>query len=106
MSSERQQTESGMVSHGVSPWNLVWSYAVLRFALGTTFLFHGISRFVSGWSAFVDQMIHNFHNTFLPHFMVQPFALSVPPVEAVLGTLLCLGLWVPGFQPGFQGHTT
>ena len=87
MSSERQQTEAGMA------WNLVWSYAVLRCTLGTTFLFHGITRFVSGWSAFAEQMVQNFHNTFLPDFMVRPFALSVPPVEVVLGTLLCLGLF-------------
>jgi thiosulfate dehydrogenase [quinone] large subunit len=38
-------------------------------------------------------MVQNFHNTLLPDFMVRPFALSVPPVEAVLGTLLCLGLF-------------
>ena len=93
MSSERQQTESGMGSPGVLAWNVAWSYAVLRFTLGTTFLLHGITRFVSGWSAFADQMVQSFHNTFLPDFMVRPFALSVPPVEAVLGTLLCLGLF-------------
>src|SRR5271167_1530390 len=93
MRSERQQTESGMVSPGVPPWNVVWSYAVLRFTLGTTFLFHGITRFGSGWFAFADQMVQNFHDTFLPEFLVRPFGLSVPPVETLLGTLLCLGLF-------------
>src|ERR1700740_836442 len=38
-------------------------------------------------------MVQSLHNTFLPDFLVRPFALSVPPVEAVLGTLLCLGLF-------------
>src|ERR1700688_4778231 len=90
MSSERQQSETGM---GGFAWNLAWSYAILRFTLGTTFLLHGIVRFVSGWSAFADQMVQNFHNTFLLDWMVRPFALSVPPVEAVLGILLCLGLF-------------
>jgi thiosulfate dehydrogenase [quinone] large subunit len=93
MSSERRRTESGMGLPGGSAWNVVWSYAVLRLTLGITFLFHGITRFVSGWFAFADQMMQNFSNTFLPDFMVRPFALSVPPVEAVLGTLLCLGLF-------------
>ena len=55
---------------------------------------HGVARFVSGWSAFADQMVQSFHTTFLPDFLVRPFALSVPPVEAVLGTLLCLGLFI------------
>src|ERR1017187_2930386 len=93
MSSERQQTESEKGLPGGPAWNLVWSYAALRFTLGTTFLFHGITRFVSGWSVFADQMVQNFHNTFLPDFMVRPFALSVPPVEVVLGTLLGVGLF-------------
>jgi thiosulfate dehydrogenase [quinone] large subunit len=93
VSSERQQPESEMGVPGGPAWNVAWSYAVLRFTLGTTFLLHGITRFVSGWSAFADQMVQSFHNTFLPDFMVRPFALSVPPVEAVLGTLLCLGLF-------------
>jgi thiosulfate dehydrogenase (quinone) large subunit len=93
MSSEPQQMPTGMGWPGGPAWNVVWSYAVLRFTLGTTFLFHGITRFVSGWIAFADQMVQNFHNTFLPDFLVRPFALSVPPVEAVLGVLLCLGLF-------------
>ena len=93
MSGERQQIETRFVSQGIPLWNLVWSYAVLRFTLGTTFLFHGISRFESGWNAFADQMVQNFHNTFLPDFMVRSFALSVPPVEVVLGVMLCLGLF-------------
>jgi thiosulfate dehydrogenase [quinone] large subunit len=38
-------------------------------------------------------MVQGFHGTILPNFMVRPFALSVPPLEAVLGTLLCLGLF-------------
>jgi thiosulfate dehydrogenase [quinone] large subunit len=96
MRSERQQIESGQGLADGSAWNLVWSYAVLRLTLGTTFLFHGITRFVSGWSAFADQMVQNFHNTFLPDFMVRPFALSVPPVETVVGALLCLGLFTRG----------
>ena len=93
MSSERQASESEIGLRGDPAWNVAWSYAVLRFTLGATFLLHGITRFVSGWSAFADQMVQSFHNTFLPDFMVRPFALSVPPVEAVLGTLLCLGLF-------------
>jgi thiosulfate dehydrogenase [quinone] large subunit len=89
MSCERQQTESG----SAPAWNVVWSYAILRFTLGITFFFHGVIRFVSGWTAFADQMVLNFHDTFLPDFLVRPFAWSVPPVEALLGTLLCLGLF-------------
>jgi thiosulfate dehydrogenase [quinone] large subunit len=93
MSSERQQIESGMGLPGGPAWSVVWSYAILRFTLGITFFFHGVIRFVSGWSAFADQMVLNFHDTFLPDFLVRPFALSVPPVEALLGALLCLGLF-------------
>jgi thiosulfate dehydrogenase (quinone) large subunit len=93
MGNEPQKSESGTALPCGPAWNVAWSYAVLRFTLGITFLFHGITRFVSGWSAFADQMVQSFHNTFLPDFMVRPFAWSVPPVEAVLGVLLCLGLF-------------
>jgi len=57
MSSERQQAESEMGSPGGPVWNVAWSYAILRFTLGTTFLLHGVTRFVRGWSAFADEMV-------------------------------------------------
>jgi len=91
MRSELEQPET--VLHGGPAWNVAWSYAVLRFTLGTTFLLHGVTRFLGGWSGLADQLVQSFHSTFLPDFLVRPFALSVPPVEAVLGTLLCLGLF-------------
>jgi len=48
MSSERQQSISRTELPGGPAWNMVWSYAVLRFTLGTTFLLHGITRFGNG----------------------------------------------------------
>jgi thiosulfate dehydrogenase [quinone] large subunit len=93
MSGDQQQPERVIGLPGRQPWNVVWSYAVLRCTLGITFLFHGVTRLVSGWSAFADEMARSFHQTFLPDFMVRPFALSVPPVEAILGALLCVGLF-------------
>jgi thiosulfate dehydrogenase (quinone) large subunit len=38
-------------------------------------------------------MVQSFHTAFLPDFLVRPFALSVPPVEADLGRMPCLGLF-------------
>jgi thiosulfate dehydrogenase [quinone] large subunit len=75
------------------PWNIAASYAVLRLTLGVTFLFHGVTRLVNGVSAFADQMVQSFQHTFLPAALVRPFALCVPPVELILGLLLCLGLF-------------
>jgi thiosulfate dehydrogenase [quinone] large subunit len=75
------------------PWNIAASYAVLRVTLGVAFVFHGVTRFVNGVSAFADQMVQSFQHTFLPAALVRPFALSVSPVELVLGLLLCLGLF-------------
>jgi hypothetical protein len=65
---------------GGPAWGVAWSYAVLHFTLGTTFLFHGITRFVRGWSGFADQMVQSFRDAFLPDFVVRPFALGVPRV--------------------------
>jgi thiosulfate dehydrogenase (quinone) large subunit len=96
MSSESQQAQSGMRVPSGHALNVVSSYAVLRFTVGTTFLFHGVTRFLSGWSAFADQIVQNFHDTFLAVYLVRVFALSVPPVEVVLSILLCLGLFTRG----------
>jgi len=92
MTSEGRNLGPTMLPGGPA-WSLVASYAVLRFTLGIAFLFHGITRFVNGWLVFADQMVRDFRDTFLPDFMVRPFALSTPPVETVLGVLLCLGLF-------------
>ena len=93
MSGDRPQPGPGIMLPSGPAWNVAWSYAVLRFTLVISFLFHGLTRFVSGWFAFADQIVQSFQQTFLPDFMVRPFALSVPPVEAILGLLLCLGLF-------------
>jgi thiosulfate dehydrogenase (quinone) large subunit len=93
MSSDAQNREPETTLPGEANWSVAWSYAILRFTIGITFLFHGVVRFWSGWSAFADQMVRNFHDTFLPAFLVRPFALCTPPVELVLGVLLCLGLF-------------
>jgi hypothetical protein len=52
MSSDQQQPGLGIWLPNNSAWNVVWSYAVLRFTLGITFFFQGLTRLVSGWSAF------------------------------------------------------
>ena len=93
MNKDLPMIDSGMASPANASWNVVLSYAVLRITLGTTFLFHGVTRFVSGWGAFADQMVQGFQKTFLPELTVRPFALSVPPVETVVGLLLILGLF-------------
>lgn len=92
LSNERQNTEPGTGLSGGPAWNVAWSYAVLRLTLGVSFLFQGVGKFLSGWPAFAQHTVEQFHTTFLPEFMVRPFAWSVAPVETVLGTLLCLGL--------------
>ena len=96
MKSDHQRNESAPGIAGGSAWNVEWSYAILRFTVGTTFVFHGVTRFISGWSAFADGIVQSFHGTFLPAVMVRWFGMSVPPVETVLGALLCLGLFTRG----------
>ena len=90
----RDESAAGVAASAA--WNVEWSYAILRFTLGTTFVFHGVTRFIGGWSAFADGMVQSFHATFLPAAMVRWFGLCVPPVETVLGILLCLGLFTRG----------
>jgi thiosulfate dehydrogenase [quinone] large subunit len=66
--------------------------ALLRVTLGVNLLVHGLVR-VPKLAAFAGTMVRDFGPTFLPSQMVYGFALALPFAEAVLGTLIAVGLW-------------
>jgi len=69
------------------------AHAVLRLALGVNLLVHGLVRFPK-LSGFADALVGAFQDTLLPAGLVRAFALVLPFVEAAVGALLCLGLWL------------
>jgi thiosulfate dehydrogenase (quinone) large subunit len=66
--------------------------ALLRVTLGINLLVHGLVR-VPKLATFAGAMVRDFGPTFLPSQMVHGFALALPFAEAVLGTLIAVGLW-------------
>ncbi len=74
---------------GLSPACL--GYAVLRLALGMSMLIHGAGR-LPKIGAFTDATVKMFAGSPLPTFAVVAFARMTPPVEALVGSLVLLGL--------------
>lgn len=70
-----------------------WSYALLRLLLGVDLFGHGFIRILHGTAAFAAGIVAQMANTPLPPALVHPFALAIPWIELVLGTLLILGLF-------------
>lgn len=67
--------------------------AGFRFAMGINIVTHGAVRIFGDLTGFVQNTAQGFSDTFLPLGLVQAFALTLPFLELILGTLLVLGLW-------------
>jgi thiosulfate dehydrogenase [quinone] large subunit len=67
---------------------------LLRLDLGILFFFAGLTKFLGKGGVFgaIDMLIGGFKETFMPSFMVTPFAYIIPFAEVALGVLLILGL--------------
>lgn len=67
---------------------------LLRLALGSVFFFAGLDKFLGkgGVMGSVDYLIGQFSGSYLPMFLVTPFAYLIPVAEIVLGPLLILGV--------------
>jgi thiosulfate dehydrogenase [quinone] large subunit len=68
------------------------AYALLRVALGMNLLMHGVGRMLSGPGDFAFKLQVQFAQAPLPAWMVHAFGVLLPGVEAILGTLLLVGL--------------
>jgi thiosulfate dehydrogenase (quinone) large subunit len=71
----------------------VIAYAILRLSFGVNIMLHGASRLLAGGSAFNAYLDHYFdHTPLISKSFLQMFGAVLPPVEAILGLLLVLGL--------------
>ncbi|MFT4111259.1 MauE/DoxX family redox-associated membrane protein [Silvibacterium sp.] len=68
------------------------AYGLLRALVGLNLLMHGASRILGGVSAFSGKMQAEFAHSVLPPALTQLFFNVLPPVEALLGALLLVGL--------------
>ncbi len=69
------------------------AYLLFRVLLGLNIAVHGISRILAGPSNFASSLLPEFQKTILPTWSVYHFGLVLPFAEALLGTLLLLGLF-------------
>lgn len=67
-----------------------WITLLVRFSLGTVFIAHGIGKVLSYPQA-PTGIIEGFAETWLPGFVVVPFAYALPFLELILGAMLFLG---------------
>ena len=69
------------------------AYLFLRIFFGINIAVHGASRIYGGVPGFATEMVSQFAKTPLPSRMVYFFGVSLPFAEAVIGVLICIGLW-------------
>lgn len=72
---------------------MVLGGTLLRLGLGVLFAVAGLNKFIGGYFAFAEGMTTNFAETWLPAFVVIPFAYVLPFLEVVVGALLVVGLF-------------
>lgn len=67
---------------------------LLRWAVASLLFFAGLNKFLGEGGVFgsVQMISGGFKDTYLPMFLVLPFAYTIPFAEVVLGVLLFLGL--------------
>jgi thiosulfate dehydrogenase [quinone] large subunit len=68
---------------------------LMRLSLGTLFLFAGLGKMMApgGIGGVVQKIQEGFTNTWLPAFLVAPYAYALPFVEVAVGAALLLGLF-------------
>ena len=67
------------------------AFVLARITIGINLLIHGVVR-IPKLTKFVAHVTDGFKETYLPHFVVLPFAYALPFIELILGLLLVLGL--------------
>ncbi len=67
------------------------AFVLARITIGLNLLIHGVVR-IPKLSKFVAHITEGFRDTYLPHFIVLPFAYILPFIELILGLLLLIGL--------------
>lgn len=66
------------------------AFVIARITIGINFLIHGVVR-IPKLQAFAEGMTKGFEQTYLPEFLVMPFATALPFLELVLGLFLLIG---------------
>lgn len=71
------------------------AYALLRIVTGVNYFNHGFTR-LGNILGFVDGMVQQFQNSFIPEVLVRIGAFIVSPLELIAGFLITVGLLTRG----------
>lgn len=83
-----------MVEHSSNqPWNFGAVGFLLRLPLGVLFFFAGLNKLIGGYGNFINWILGEFDKTWLPQFLLYPYAYTLPFIEVILGALLIVGLF-------------
>lgn len=77
---------------GLKQTDIVVAYTLLRIIVGVNYFNHGFTR-IASIPNFVQSMVEQFQDTFIPGFLVAINAALVPPVELIVGLLITIGLF-------------
>jgi len=66
---------------------------LIRFGLGLLFFVAGLGKFLKGAAGVSAGIVTMFKETWLPFFMIEPYAYVLPYLELAIGVLLLLGLF-------------
>ena len=70
--------------------NATWITLLIRFSMGIIFFAHGLGK-VTTFPESPEGIIEGFAETWLPNFVVAPFAYGLPFVELLIGLFLLFG---------------
>ncbi|MCB9756876.1 MAG: hypothetical protein H6753_00450 [Candidatus Omnitrophica bacterium] len=73
---------------------LSWISIILRVAMSSLFLVAGINKFATGLGYSAEQIMLSFSKTWLPGFLVAPYAYALPFVEIVLALWIFSGQYI------------
>jgi uncharacterized membrane protein YphA (DoxX/SURF4 family) len=65
---------------------------IIRFILGAIFIAAGIPKILD--TASFASVVYNYH--LLPDIFINIFAITLPWLEVIIGSLLIMGIWMPG----------
>ncbi len=68
------------------------AYLLLRVLAGLNLVMHGVSRLIAGSAQFASKIESQFSHTMLPVWSLHLFGIVLPPIEALLGLLILIGL--------------
>ena len=74
------------------PRDAILGYTLLRVVIGVNILSHGISRILTGPTAYAATLVTQFQSTPLANWLVSGFGNALPWIEALLGVLILLGI--------------